>query len=399
MPSGIEITEGRTRLLVPEAHSLHGPGTRTGDVFFNEQMAFGRDVTVMLLRALEKKDITVADAMSATGSRAVRVANEVSGTMVTANDVDPKAIPYIEHNIALNSLSNCVPSNRDLHVLFSGSSFDYVDVDPFGSPVPFIQSAIRGCRKKGILAITATDTAPLAGAQAGKCRRRYQSEPIRGYMCHESGLRILMCNIAKELAKFDRGMRPLLSFYTDHYFRVYVQVEEGAAPTDRSLGQIGFLHYDPDTLERSVSECQDDLHDKGPFWIGPLHDKKLLARMNASDMEKEKRCVKMLNLWRNELDDQVFLYDVSELSSFTKMSPPKIEVLIEVLNSVGRTAPTHMSPTSFKTELNTEEVIAIYKEHSPDAQNNVGSQEGKKKDFLYPLKRVPKGSVEGGRGV
>ena len=45
-------------------------------------------------------------------------------------------------------------------------------VDPFGSPVPFIQSAIRGCRRKGILAITATDTAPLAGAHAPKCRRR-----------------------------------------------------------------------------------------------------------------------------------------------------------------------------------------------------------------------------------
>ncbi|MDR2698622.1 MAG: N2,N2-dimethylguanosine tRNA methyltransferase, partial [Candidatus Methanoplasma sp.] len=191
MPSGVELTEGRTRLLVPERHSLHGPGTRTSDVFFNEQMAFGRDVTVMFLRALQKNSITAADAMSATGARAVRIANEVPDTVVTANDADPKAVPFIEHNISLNSLSNCAPSNRDLHVLFSESSFDYVDIDPFGTPMPFIQSAIRGCRKKGIIAITATDTAPLAGAQAGKCRRRYQSEPIRGYMCHEGGLRIL----------------------------------------------------------------------------------------------------------------------------------------------------------------------------------------------------------------
>ena len=366
MPSGIELTEGRTRLLVPEAHSLHGPGTRTDNVFFNEQMAFGRDVSVMFLRAAGGNGITAADPMSATGARAVRIANEVAGTLVTANDIDPKAMPFIEHNIALNSLSNCVPSNRDLHVLFSESSFDYVDIDPFGSPVPFIQSAIRGCRKKGILAITATDTAPLAGAQTGKCRRRYQSEPIRGYMCHESGLRILMCTIAKELAKFDRGMRPLLSFYADHYFRVYVRVEEGAAPTDRSLEQIGYLHYDPNTLERSASECRDQEHDKGPFWLGPLHDKELLSRMDADGMEKERRCVKMLRLWRNEPDEQVFLYDVSELSSFTKMSPPKMEVLIEALNTAGRTAPTHMSPTSFKTELDTKEVIAIYREFSPD---------------------------------
>jgi len=370
MPSGIEIKEGQTTLLVPERHSSGGPGTRTSDVFFNKQMAFGRDVSIMFLRALERSSISVADAMSATGARAVRIANEVENTIVTANDVDPKAIPYIEHNIALNSLSNCASSNRDLHVLFSESTFDYVDVDPFGTPVPFIQSAIRGCRKKGIIAITATDTAPLAGAQVGKCRRRYHSEPIREYMCHEGGLRILMCNIAKELAKFDRGMKPLLSFYADHYFRVYAQVEEGANATDRSLGQIGFMHYDPNTLERSVSQCSDKEHNKGPFWLGPLHDKKLLARMHTRDLEDEKRCVKMLRLWENELDEEPFLYDVSELSSFTKLSPPKMEDLLEELNKIGRAAPTHMSPTSFKTELSSKEIISVYKEASPDRENS-----------------------------
>jgi tRNA (guanine26-N2/guanine27-N2)-dimethyltransferase len=360
MPSGIEITEGKTRLLVPEEHSLHGPGTRTSDVFFNEQMAFGRDVSVMFLRALQKNAITAVDAMSATGARAVRVANEVPNIDVIANDIDPKTIPYIEHNIFLNGLSNCASSNKNLHVLFAESSFDYVDVDPFGSPAPFIQSAIRGCKKKGIIAITATDTAPLAGAHAGKCRRRYQSEPIRGYMCHEGGLRILMCTLAKELAKFDRGMKPLLSFYADHYFRTYVQVEEGAKATDRSLEQLGYMHYDPKTLERSASKRPDEKHDKGPFWLGPLHDKQHLALMNGRDLEDERRCVKMLELWRNELDETVFLYDVSELSSFTKISPPRMEALLEALNEVGKATPTHMSPTSFKTDLDLKDVISIY---------------------------------------
>jgi len=364
MPDGVEIKEGGTRLLVPEDHSFHGPGTKTSEVFFNEQMAFGRDVSVMFLRAIQKNSITVADAMSATGARAVRLANEVPNTVVTANDADPKAIRYIEHNISLNDLQNCVPSNKDLHVLFAESAYDYVDIDPFGSPIHFIQSAIRGCKKKGIIAITATDTAPLAGAQAGKCRRRYQSEPIRGYMCHEGGLRILMCVIAKELAKFDRGMRPLLSFYADHYFRTYVQVEEGANATDRSLGQIGYMRYDTRTLERSVSFKSDEEHDKGPFWLGPLHDKELLARMNARELEEEKRCVKMLELWRNELDDIPFIYDVSELSSFTKMSPPRMEALLEALNETGKATPTHMSPTSFKTVLGSKDVIDVYKRTS-----------------------------------
>jgi len=360
MPHGIEIVEGATRLLVPEVHSVHGPGTRTKDVFFNEQMAFNRDVSVMFLRALERNSMTVADAMAATGSRSVRIANEVPGTEVTANDIQPEAVEFIDHNIELNGLSNCVSSNKNMHVLFSETAFDYVDLDPFGSPIQYIQSAIRGCRKKGILAITATDTAPLAGAQAGKCRRRYQSEPIRGYMCHEGGLRILMCNIARELAKFDRGMKPLLSFYADHYFRTYVQVEEGSAATDRSLDNLGFLRYDPRTMERSSSKNYDSSHDLGPFWLGPLHDQTILSKMKTEGVAAERKCVKMLDLWRNELDE-VFLYDMSELSSFTKLSPPRIEDMINALNEVGKASKTHMCPTSFKTDLDHKEVLSIYR--------------------------------------
>jgi tRNA (guanine26-N2/guanine27-N2)-dimethyltransferase len=175
-----------------------------------------------------------------------------------------------------------------------------------------------------------------------------------------------MCVIAKELAKFDRGMKPLLSFYADHYFRTYIQVDEGANATDRSLEQIGFMRYDAKTLERSVSKERDEDHNKGPFWLGPLHDKKLLAHMNGRDLEEEKRCVKMLELWRNELDEEVFLYDVSELSSFTKMSPPRLEALLEALNEVGKATPTHMSPTAFKTDLVAKDVISIYAKTSPD---------------------------------
>ncbi|MDR0523764.1 MAG: tRNA (guanine(26)-N(2))-dimethyltransferase [Candidatus Methanoplasma sp.] len=362
MPRGALISEASTRLLVPESHSVRGPGARTGPVFFNEQMAFNRDVSVMFLRAAPA-GVSVADAMSATGSRAVRIANEVPGSRVTANDISPESVEFIEENIRLNGLDNCSASNLDMHALFSGESFEYVDLDPFGSPVPFIHSAIRGCRRKGILAITATDTAPLAGAHAPKCRRRYQCEPLRGYMCHEGGLRILMCNIARELAKFDRGMRPLLSFYADHYFRTYVRVEEGAEAADRSLSSLAYAGMDGATLERSLSPEPDAGHRLGPVWAGPLHDPGHLSRMSPEGMAEPKRCAKMLDLWMGELDS-VFLYDMSELSSHTKMSPPKLEDLIDLLGMHGRASKTHVCPTSFKTDLGAADVVSLYREAS-----------------------------------
>jgi tRNA (guanine26-N2/guanine27-N2)-dimethyltransferase len=369
MPDGVVIHEGSTDILVPELHSSGGPGKIQGGVFFNEQMAFNRDISVMFLRAVGR-DLSVADAMTATGSRAVRIANEVEGTQVTANDISQDAIPYIEANIGLNKLDNCIASNRNLHSLFADEAFDYVDLDPFGSPAPFVQSAILGCRKKGILAITATDTAPLAGAHAPKCRRRYQSEPVRGYMCHEGGLRILMCSIARELAKFDRGMKPLLSFYADHYFRTYIQVEEGAEKADRMLAQLGYMEYNTETLERSTSDRYDPVHKYGPFWLGPLHDQEFVSRMDASGMATEKRCNKYLDLWRNELDSEVFVYDMSELSSHIKMSPAKLADFIDLLNTNGRASFTHISPTSFKTDLALNDVISLYREASPDSKKS-----------------------------
>ena len=366
IPDGIRIREGSTDILVPHDHSVHGPGKIMGSVFFNEQMSFNRDVSVMFLRAVGR-DLTVADAMTATGSRAVRIANEVKGVQVTANDISADAMPFIEANIEINNLDNCVASNRNMHALFADEQFDYVDLDPFGSPVPFTQSAVRGCRRKGIRAITATDTAPLAGAHAVKCRRRYQSEPVRGFMCHEGGLRILMCSIAKELAKYDRGMKPLLSFYADHYFRTYVQVEEGAQAADRTMAQLGYMEYNMDTLSRSLSSVRDDTHKLGPFWLGPLHDNEFLNRMSSEGLQEGKRIDKYLDLWRNEIDDQVFLYDMSELSSHLKMSPPRIDDFMVFLNEHGRASKTHVCPTSFKTELPLEDVLALYKEFSPDA--------------------------------
>ena len=356
-----EIVEGNTKLIIPEEHSKGGPGKRTGNVFFNEQMAFNRDVSVIFLRALDK-DVSVVDAMCATGSRAVRIANEVPNAKdVTANDINPLSGEFIDANININKLTNCRRSTKDLNILLSEESFDHVDIDPFGSPVHYLQAAIRGCKKNGILAITATDTAPLAGAHRLKCERRYQSRPIRGAMCHETGLRILMCTIAKELAKFDRGMDPMLSFYADHYFRTYVRITEGTQNADKTLSKLIYMNYDRETLERSYSYEYDKEHRYGPFWGGNLHNSSHLNVMNASSTAEEKRCEKTLKIWRNELDTVPFIYDVSELSSSLKLSPPPMDDLINSLNSIGNATRTHISPTSFKTDLGLKDIVAVYR--------------------------------------
>ncbi|KQM10011.1 N2,N2-dimethylguanosine tRNA methyltransferase [Methanomassiliicoccales archaeon RumEn M2] len=360
--NGVRIKEGGTEFMVPEEHSVKGPGKIRGSVFFNSQMAFNRDVNIMLLKALGRKNMSVADAMSATGARAVRIANEVPDTFVTANDINADAVEYIKQNIELNSLENCVPSNRPLGSLLAEESFDYVDLDPFGSPVPFLHAAISGCRRKGILAVTATDAAPLSGAHRAKCERRYSARPLRGPMCHEAGLRILMGHICRELARLDRGMVPLLSFSADHYFRTYILVENGAAAADRSLSQMGYISYDQTTMERGFASEPDKDHKYGPLWGGKLFDRELLSRMSPEGMSDPRRCASMLEMWRQEIDSVPLVYSVDEISSFTKRPTPKFEDLIESLRRRGDASRTHLGPVLFKTSLPLEEIVSAYDE-------------------------------------
>ncbi len=362
MPEGIEILEGGTRILVPVEHSSGGPGKKGSSVFFNRQMAFNRDLSVMLLRARPEL-VDVADAMTATGARAVRIANELPHTNVIANDYDEKALPFIEANIALNELENCEPRIGNLACLLSERGFDYVDLDPFGSPVPFLQAAVRGCRRRGVLAVTATDTAPLAGAHRAKCERRYQARPLRGPMCHESGLRILMGTVARELARIDRGMEPLLCYYADHYFRCYIQVREGAEAADSTLAELGYYAYDPRTLERSFSLERDERHVYGPVWGGRLHDPELLARMEPEGSQELRRVERSLTVWRRELPDPI-LWDISELASHLKVPSPRIDVLLDALRSVGAAERAHVSPTTFRSNLPLPEIEALFKQAS-----------------------------------
>ena len=71
-----------------------------------------------------------------------------------------------------------VATNKNLNVLLSENRFDYIDIDPFGSPVGFVDSAMRSIKNGGVVACTATDTAALCGVYPRVCQRRYGAIPF-----------------------------------------------------------------------------------------------------------------------------------------------------------------------------------------------------------------------------
>jgi len=86
--------------------------------------------------------------------------------------------------------------NEDANLFFLNSTgFDYIDIDPFGTSNPYLDSAIKRISRNGILAVTNTDTAALSGTFPKTCMRKYWAMPKRDYMMHETGLRILIRKI------------------------------------------------------------------------------------------------------------------------------------------------------------------------------------------------------------
>ena len=61
--------------------------------------------------------------------------------------------------------------SQDMDVDFTSVPFDVVDLDPYGSPVPFLDAALQSVRDGGMLMVTCTDLAVLSGGNTGACHK------------------------------------------------------------------------------------------------------------------------------------------------------------------------------------------------------------------------------------
>lgn len=368
MTSGLaKVREGTTDLLVPEEFSKRGPGTRTGEVFYNRQMEFGRDVSVMFGRTVLNEGQRILDGLAATGARGLRLANECGVRAdFHLNDRDLRAAVLMKQNAEMNSLGHVTIHCRDLNGLLADEHFDYVDIDPFGTPVGFVDAAVQSCRNDGIIAVTATDTAPLYGSYPRTSLRRYGATSARSPFAHETGLRILVGFIVREAAKHDRAAEPLLCYHADHYFRVHVRIRNGAARADSAIRKLAFASYDPKTLERRLVCERENERDAGPLWGGALLSKEVLKGMNATgDLGTSVRCARMVELWREEASRPPLFFTVDEIARKTKISPPRLTEFVSWLNEEGVSASrTHFDPKGLRVDVPAKELLKLYRSYA-----------------------------------
>ncbi|XP_033219510.1 probable tRNA (guanine(26)-N(2))-dimethyltransferase [Belonocnema kinseyi] len=395
------LKEGKAEILVQEKN-----------VFYNPVQEFNRDLSIAVLSLfaedkngvvntkniviketikedkepseLKTQDgIRVLEALSATGLRSIRYAKEVKGIKcIVANDIATRAIEAIKKNIAHNGVENIViPSHEDATMVMyqnRKTRFDAIDLDPYGCPSIFLDGAVQSVSEGGLLLVTATDMAVLAGNSPETCYVKYGAVSLKSKACHEIALRILLQHISAHAGRYGRYIQPLLSVSADFYIRVFVRVFTGQKKCKENTTRLGMLYQchgcesmtiqplgikSPSggfklpgvpIVDQHCKYCQHKHHVGGPLWLDPLHDQNFVSRLLCKVEEMElgtlKRIQGVLNVVREELDCPLY-YTLDRLMSIVRCDTPSMVLFRSaVLNAGYRVSYSHANKISIKTD-------------------------------------------------
>ena len=322
---GVPHREGRTLMLLPSLpEDGQGPGTKaSGKVFYNPAMAGSRTRSVLLLRHaldmgfLGEGTVYALDGLTASGLRARRWLNELPAEMservsATIVDLEEEALRWAEasHNEFPPSQGGGIlePSKGDLRSVVLRSGRHWVDIDPYGSPMPFIDSAMQSMARSGVMEVSATDTAALTGSSRTALMRRYGARVRTDSLAHDSGMRVMLANFSRVAARHDRAIVPLLSVWDSHHLRVSFRVLKSVSTANELEDSIGWRVHSPTKEEVSASidaglhpnssvvhlpmHCmlplkfpidRSDPRVSGPLWVGPMGDRDAMSSMTEEN--------------------------------------------------------------------------------------------------------------------
>lgn len=347
----MKLTEANTSITVPE-----GKPTKQMEAFYNPLMSVQRSITIALLKSLGRK-LRIADPLAGTGVRAARIMNEAPEVVkeIVCNDANPKAVEYAKQNFS-GKVQN-IDANVFLH---ANGAFDFVDIDPFGSPNPFLDSACQALSLGGVLALTATDTAALAGSAVQACKRKYWAMPLNNEFKHETGIRILIRKAQLVAAQYEKSLVPIYCHLGTHYVRVFLR-EEGAVRD--VFKQNGYVHYCFRCLKRFVKQsnsvercCNAPMSIAGPLWSGKLWDEQLAEKIAAQAGQVDESIVKLTRQIADEASiDSIGIYSLPKIASKYKLAVPKTDAILQKI----KCARSHFGKQSVRTAEPLQNILSV----------------------------------------
>lgn len=344
-----KVREGKIDIFVPDVE-LPEEGKNYG--FYNPRMRFDRNISVCVISVFRKifekrfgKQPMVCDLLCATGVRGIRYVKEAGVENVVINDKNPNAIELAKRNVLENGVEIEI-SNVDANKLLLERRFDVIDIDPFGSPYPFIDCAAQSLNKFSLLCVTATDLPVLFGIYPKVCLRRYGIRSCRCDFENELGLRILISFVIRELAKYDLAFQPILSYVRKHWIRLFGLVERSLSKVDEILKAFKYLDIDDTRI--------------GSIYMGEIKND-FFCSMISEEIKKRdfKEEMRLINTIISELN-LPFYFDLSKIAKRYKKKLVKIERVVDDLRKKGFAATrTHFSSTGIKTDATEKEILDI----------------------------------------
>lgn len=338
-----------------------------------------------------QEPLSYLEALSASGLRALRVAKETKGlSTIVANDLEASAVAQISRNVGLNGLVenvNVTVSHADATDLMyrhksSEKRFDIVDIDPYGPPTIFLDSAVQCTKDEGLLQVTATDLMNLCGGSPDVCFKKYGAVPLKSRFSHEMAIRIVLANIALRAQAYGRFIEPVMSLMIDFYVRVFVRVGTSGGQTQLNATRIGHVwqcptcHYfqtQPMAYKQANSNkfvvssgtpvppncpfCNSFFKMAGPMWLGPLHQPEVVPQIAAlveskgDQFASHKKLLGLLSVVETELNDVPLFYNLSDLCNVLRSTLPSMPAFRSALIRLGyRFSGFHTEPYAFKTD-------------------------------------------------
>ncbi|MFA5105573.1 MAG: hypothetical protein WC506_01300 [Candidatus Micrarchaeia archaeon] len=352
--------------------------------FFNPHMRFNRDVSSLAFglaaketMAREKGRMSVLDAFCSSGVRGMRywVENGCRGS-ITFLDANKRLAKLIESNALANKLkkSEFKVAIEDFNVHYSKPGYDFVEIDPFGTPAPFIYNAMNQFRykKAAYLSLTATDTAVLCGARHDACIKNYNSVPLNNDCCHENAIRILIGFAARIACQHNFGVMPLFSFSKRHYVKTIMRLDFGAEKAVEAAKTASMLAiYDPASLQTGLAmpfskafrERGEKAIVSGPLWGGKIWDKGFVEQMSKLNNERKleglEEVAAFLETIIGEADLPAYYFDTHSIFHKEKIQSVPLGGVIENLHKAGFAASrTHFSPTAIRTGAGYSDMLA-----------------------------------------
>lgn len=388
-----EYTEGRTTILSADVEYYSGDKkqvTASLPVFYNPRMQLNRDISVLFLSAYlrTEKMESMCEPLTGSGIRTLRYLNECPGDFTAKMfDANPNAVDTTRRNIKrLGFEKRAQVMKGDAKFLLLSESrekrFDYIDVDPFGTPAPYLNAAIQALDpEEGLLALTATDMPVLCGAYPNVAMRRYGGFSIRAPFTHEIAIRLLQALAFRIAGLNDCSIKPYAILSTDHYVRTWVKVDSDKRASNRQVDSLGTIRYcsscmhsetrslnpkeDESTFEHVREECKGPVKIAGPLWIGNLFDRKsidsalkILRQDDASIYHK--RVPRILDEMDEEQSLMQFPFiDLHAVCDLYSLRPPRNDQVIEYLKDIGhKVSRTHFRPTAIRTDASVIDVVS-----------------------------------------